>query len=47
VTKKTFDSVEMKRAAQAHIAAEWDSRRKEFASYGQFLAASLNESDWG
>jgi len=45
--KKTFDCVEMKRHAQKAIEAEWQRRRGEFASYGEFLEATLKESEWG
>ena len=44
---KTFDCVEMKRKAQEEILAQWDARKHEFASYGEFLEATLLESDWG
>ena len=44
---KTLDCVEMKRAAQERISAEWEARKQEFGSYGEFLEATLRESDWG
>ena len=44
---KTLDCVEMKRASQERIAAEWEARKHEFASYGEFLEATLKESVWG
>jgi hypothetical protein len=37
----------MKRKAQEKIQAEWKRRRGEFSSYGEFLEASLKESEWG
>ena len=43
---KTFDCVEMKRRAQEQIATEWESRKHEFSSYGAFLEATLQESEW-
>ena len=45
--KKIFYCVEMKRKAQEEIQAEWERRRHEFRSYGEFLEASLMESEWG
>ena len=45
--RKTFDCVEMKHRAQQRIMAEWEARKHEFASYGEFLEASLKESEWG
>ena len=48
VTKrKTFDCVGMKHKAQQEIMAEWAERKDEFASYGEFLEATIRESDWG
>ena len=44
---KTFDCVGMKRRAQEKIQAEWDRRKGEFSSYGEFLEAGLRESEWG
>ncbi|MGB2824838.1 MAG: hypothetical protein WBF17_27950 [Phycisphaerae bacterium] len=44
---KTFDCVEMKRRAQEKVRAEWERRKGEFSSYGEFLEASLKESEWG
>jgi hypothetical protein len=43
---KTFDCVEMKRQAQAEIAAEWERRRNEFSSFGEFVDAAIQESEW-
>ena len=43
---KTFDCVEMKRQAQAAILAEWERRRNEFFSYGEFVEASIRDSEW-
>ncbi|MGQ9573715.1 MAG: hypothetical protein ACUVUC_00215 [Thermoguttaceae bacterium] len=36
----------MKRQAQAAILAEWDRRRNEFSSFGQFVEAAIKESEW-
>ena len=44
---KTLDCVEMKRAAQESIAAEWEARKQDFGSYGEFLEITLRESEWG
>lgn len=44
---KAFDCVEMKREAQEKIMAEWEARKHEFSSYGEFLEAGIQESDWG
>ena len=44
---KPFDCVEMKRKAQEKIQADWARRRGEFPSYGEFLEATLKESEWG
>ena len=46
-TTKTFDCVAIKRKAQGEIIAEWESRKEQFDSYGQFLEATLMESEWG
>lgn len=43
---KTFDCVEMKRRAQEEIMAEYEARRGEFASYSEFLEATIRESPW-
>ncbi len=43
---KMFDCVEMKRRAQEEISAEWESRKHEFSSYGAFLQATVQESEW-
>lgn len=43
---KTFDCVEMKRRAQEEILADWESRKHEFSSYGAFLEATVQESEW-
>ena len=43
---KRFDCVEMKRHAQEEIAAEWERRKGEFVSYGEFLEAGVRESEW-
>jgi hypothetical protein len=44
---KTFDCVSMKNKAQEEIAAEWEARKDEFASYAEFLEATVKESEWG
>lgn len=44
---KKFDCVEMKRQAQEEILAEWERRKNEFSSYGEFLEATIQESEWG
>lgn len=41
---KTFDCVEMKNRIQAEIIAEYERRKDEFASFGEFLKAT--ESQW-
>jgi hypothetical protein len=43
---KKFDCVEMKRRAQEQLSAEWERRRHEFSSYGDFLEATVTESEW-
>jgi len=43
---KNFSCVEMKRQAQEQIAAEWERRKHEFPSYGSFLEAGVQESEW-
>ena len=43
---KTFDCVEMKQRAQEEILAEWESAKHEFSSYGAFLEAAIQESEW-
>ena len=43
---KNFDCVEMKRQAQEKLLAEWEQRKHEFPSYGAFLDASVQESEW-
>jgi hypothetical protein len=43
---KTFDCVEMKRQAQEKIQSEWEQRKDEFPSYGDFLEAGIRESPW-
>ena len=36
----------MKRRTQEEILAEWESRKHEFSSYGTFLEAAIQESEW-
>ena len=43
---KTFDCVEMKHRAQEKLRAEYEARRDEFASYSEFLEATINEHPW-
>jgi len=43
---KAFDCVAMKRRAQARLQAEYEARRAEFASYSEFLAATVREDPW-
>ncbi len=43
---KTFDCVEMKRCIQEGLRAEYESRKKEFPSYVDFLETKANESPW-
>ena len=44
--QKTFDCVDVKRRAQERLHAEYESRRAEFPSYVDFVAAKAAESDW-
>jgi len=44
--RKTFDCVEMKRRAQEELLVDWESRKHEFSSYGAFLEATVQESEW-
>jgi len=44
--KKTFDCVAFKRRAQEQLRHEWAERKDEFASYGEFLEAKANASEW-
>ncbi|MBU4270621.1 MAG: hypothetical protein KKE86_00820 [Planctomycetes bacterium] len=41
---KTFDCVESKRKAQEALEKEFESRRREFASFSDFLNAKAAES---
>ena len=41
-----FNCVEMKRKAQEALLAEFETRREEFATLTQFLAAKAKESEW-
>ena len=43
--KKTFDCVELKRRAQRQIQAEWEAQKDRFPSYGEFLEASIDQSE--
>ena len=44
---KTFDCVRMKHDAQKRIQEDWARRKGDFRSYGEFLQATLAESEWG
>jgi hypothetical protein len=44
---KAFDCVQMKREVQERIPAEWERRKAELSSYGEFLEPGLKESEWG
>jgi hypothetical protein len=44
---KKFDCVEMKRQAQEELLADWERRKHEFSSYGAFLEAGVQQSEWG
>ena len=41
---KSFDCVEMKRRAQQKLMAEYEARKKEFASYVDFINARSRNS---
>ena len=43
---KTFDCVTMKNRIQAKLMAEYESRKGEFDSYADFIAASVREDEW-
>lgn len=43
---KTFDCVEMKNRIQAKLLTEYDARRDEFGSYGEFINARAEKSEW-
>lgn len=43
---KKFDCVEMKHRAQKRLRAEYESRRRQFASYSEFLEATIREDPW-
>lgn len=43
---KKFDCVEMKHRAQKRLRAEYESRRNQFASYSEFLEATIKEDPW-
>jgi len=44
-TTKTFDCVEMKNRIQAERLAEYASRKKEFASYVDFINAKVKDAE--
>jgi hypothetical protein len=43
---KTFDCVEMKRCAQEQLRRDYESRKREFDSYVDFLNAKADQSPW-
>jgi hypothetical protein len=43
---KTFDCIEMKRRVQEDLRSEYEKRKKEFASYEDFLNAKADQSSW-
>ncbi len=43
-TKKTFDCIEWKDRIQGELLAEYEARKGEFASYGEFIYATADES---
>jgi hypothetical protein len=43
---KVFDCVDFKRRAQEKLMREYESRRKEFSSYGDFINAKVKEDRW-
>ena len=45
MTTKTFDCVEMKRAAQKALRDEYEQRKGEFSSYHDFLKAKAEKSE--
>lgn len=44
--KKTFDCVEMKNRIQAKLLAEYEACKGEFGSYGEFINARAEKSEW-
>ena len=44
--EKAFNCVEMKRRAQAQLMAEYEARKNEFASYGEFIETKARELRW-
>ncbi len=42
---KTFDCVEMKNRIQRELMAEYQSRKGEFSSYGDFIVGTADESE--
>jgi len=43
---KTFDCVAMKNRIQAKLMEEYEARKSEFGSYGDFIAGSVREHEW-
>jgi len=42
--KKAFDCIEWKDRVQRELLAEYEARKGEFASYGEFIYATADES---
>ena len=42
---KTFDCMKAKRESQKSLENEYESRRREFASFSEFLNAKVKESE--
>jgi len=45
-TAKQFDCVEFKQQSQERLMAEYEKRKTEFASYGDFIQAKVFEDEW-
>lgn len=43
---KAFDCVEMKERIQAEIRADYETRKDQFASFAEYLEASIKEDPW-
>ena len=43
---KTFDCVEMKNRIQAQLLAEYERRKGEFSSFGEFVKARNAGNEW-
>ena len=44
---KTFDCVAMKNRSQTKLMEEYQTRKREFNSYAELIAASVREDEWG